>query len=64
MDEQKIDRMLAKAAARGAARGHASDREPTLPKPKRTKTAGGHGRDADALLDRLRKGKGSLTARG
>ena len=59
-----MERMLAQAAARGASRGHATKKERPLPNPKRTTPAGGTGRDVDALLERLRKGKGSLAARG
>ena len=59
-----MDRMLAKAAARAEKRGHVSKKERPLPKLKGTSTARGLGRDADALLERLRKGKGSLAARG
>ena len=59
-----MERMLAKAAARGAKRGHTTKKERPLPKPKGTSKARGQGRDGDALLERLRKGKGSLAARG
>jgi hypothetical protein len=56
MDDQKTDRMIAKAAARALERGHGvSKRERPAPMPKRAPGRSAlNGRDVDALLERVR----------
>jgi hypothetical protein len=67
MDQHKSDRLLAQAAMRAArraeARGHTVDAERVV-KPRPARAPHSEGRDVEALLERLRIGKGKRAARG